>query len=256
MNRMELPEFYVGYHPTAPSSLAGLNRNMALTVALGMATLMALGGGLQNPIDRGAFEFGVRRVFEGVLYETPLPVLRLTAPFLLETEATSLLLVGFGKSGIPRFAQGHHGKKVRFEGSLIHRDNMTMVEMNAPESFAVLGDPLPEEERPRFESLGEATLVGELVDTKCFFGVMRPATGKVHRACAIRCLSGGVPPGLLIRDSNGDGVVVMLAGPDGTKLEFDIQLAARVVKASGILEMQEDIPVLRTREVKLTEGRE
>lgn len=58
---------------------------------------------------------------------------------------------------------------------------------------------------------------------------MRPETGKVHRACAIRCLSGGVPPGLLVRDKSGDGVVLLLASETGGKLEYDVQLAARFI---------------------------
>jgi len=85
---------------------------------------------------------------------------------------------------------------------------------------------------------------GELVDTKCWSGVMPPATGTVHRACAIRCLSSGVPPGLLVRDGSGDGVVLMLAGPEGETLKYDTQLAGTFIEASGILELHGLTPVL------------
>jgi len=43
-------------------------------------------------------------------------------------------------------------------------------------------------------SLGTQTLVGEIVDSKCFLGVMNPGQLTTHRACAIRCISGGVRP--------------------------------------------------------------
>ncbi len=43
-------------------------------------------------------------------------------------------------------------------------------------------------------ALGEVTLQGKVVDPKCYFGVMNPSEGKVHRSCAIRCISGGIPP--------------------------------------------------------------
>ena len=35
---------------------------------------------------------------------------------------------------------------------------------------------------------------GEIVDPKCYFGVMKPGEGKPHRSCAIRCIAGGIPP--------------------------------------------------------------
>ena len=94
-------------------------------------------------------------------------------------------------------------------------------------------------------------LTGELVDTKCWYGVMRPATGKVHRACAVRCLSGGIPPGILVRDGEGNAVVVLLTGDAGTPLWVDPQWAARLVTASGILEYRDEVPVLRVKDLSL-----
>ena len=42
-------------------------------------------------------------------------------------------------------------------------------------------------------------LRGEIVDSKCYLGVMNPGEGTVHRDCAARCLSGGLPPMLVVR---------------------------------------------------------
>jgi hypothetical protein len=88
-------------------------------------------------------------------------------------------------------------------------------------------------------------LTGELVDSKCFLGVMRPAVGKVHRGCAIRCLAGGVPPGLLLRNSdiNSSVMVLLLSGAAG-KFVVDPQWAGRKMTARGQLEMQDGLPVL------------
>jgi hypothetical protein len=54
---------------------------------------------------------------------------------------------------------------------------------------------------------------GEIVDSKCFLGVMVPGSGKTHKDCASLCLRGGIPPALYVRDQSGQ--IVALA-PDGT----------------------------------------
>jgi len=40
---------------------------------------------------------------------------------------------------------------------------------------------------------------------------MNPGAGKVHRDCAVRCISGGIPPAFLVRDSSGNIVTLLLA---------------------------------------------
>jgi hypothetical protein len=98
---------------------------------------------------------------------------------------------------------------------------------------------------------GEFLLRGELVDTKCWLGVMRPSTGKVHRACAVRCLAGGVPPGLLVRRDGEADRIVLLAGPEGRGPDFDPQWGGRVVEARGRLEMLGGLWVLRAGRIGL-----
>jgi hypothetical protein len=66
--------------------------------------------------------------------------------------------------------------------------------------------------------LGAVTVTGEIVDSKCYLGVMNPGSGKVHRDCAARCLSGGIPPIFI----SGDGEdQFLLVGPDGSALGRD-----------------------------------
>lgn len=247
-------DFYIGYQKKAPRRLA---RRMQVTVAV-LAVLVPVltivMASAQSPFDHGRFEFGTKRSMEGVLYEEPIPMLHLTKESRSGAAvAVNYLLVGPGKSGMPDYARGHGGKKVRFNGSLIYRENMAMIEMNDQSSFQVLGEPSLGERAGRTERVGHVRLTGELVDTKCFFGVMRPATGKVHRACAVRCLSGGAPPGLLIRQSDGAAVVVLLAGQAGRKLALDHEWAALNVSAEGTLELHDGTPVLRTEQIALAD---
>lgn len=245
-------EFYIGYLKHVPPRHAKWLRTLLAVLGLLLPCLTALVAMSQAAFDRGTFEFGVARTFEGVLYEEPVPMLHVAAVSRTEGLAANHLLVGFGKQGLPPFARGHDGQKVRFRGSLIFRDSAAMVEMNDPESFVVLGAPHETEQRGRVESLGHVKLAGELVDTKCFYGVMRPATGKVHRACAVRCLEGGAPPGVLVRDLQGNGVVYVLAGADGGRLEVDPQWAALGVSVEGMLELYDGTPVVRVARIVLS----
>ncbi|MGA2053020.1 MAG: Rieske 2Fe-2S domain-containing protein [Opitutales bacterium] len=242
-------EFYIGWQGRMPR---GLGRRIGTTCATLLVAVPAVMFGvawLENPVDAGAYEFGVERTFAGVLHENPIP--------LLEVKATptaggfNYLLVGAGKFGPPEVIRGHEGQSVRFQGSLIYRNGVAMIEMNEPATFTVT-DATRAEPEPVVQ-LGRAALTGELVDTKCFFGAMRPATGKVHQACAIRCLSGGVPPGLLVIDAAGNGVVVLLAGPAGQPLDFDVQWAARTIRAEGELEMDSGTPILRVSSLTLAD---
>jgi hypothetical protein len=70
------------------------------------------------------------------------------------------------------------------------------------------------------------TLRGEIVDSKCFLGVMNPAEGAVHRDCARRCLSGGMPPMLLMRDGEHREELVVLVSDDGRGIGREIAQAA------------------------------
>jgi hypothetical protein len=61
----------------------------------------------------------------------------------------------------------------------------------------------------------KGNLRGEIVDTKCYLGVMTPGEDKVHRGCAVRCISRGVPPAFLVRDASADSRILSF-GPATT----------------------------------------
>ena len=66
------------------------------------------------------------------------------------------------------------------------------------------------------------TVTGEIVDSKCYLGVMNPGQGKVHRDCAARCLSGGIPPiFIVLRDTTDGHEQFLLVGLDGRALGRD-----------------------------------
>jgi DMSO/TMAO reductase YedYZ heme-binding membrane subunit/nitrite reductase/ring-hydroxylating ferredoxin subunit len=242
-------EFYIGWQTRAAPGLQRFTRAAFVAVLVAATSAFGLAAWFEPPVDPGIFEFGVVHAFEGILHESPLPLLQVqvgAAP-----GGMNFLLVGAGKFGPPDVIHGADGKRVRFRGSLIAREGVAMIEMNEPASFEVATDASPATTPNSTTTFGDGTFTGELVDTKCFFGVMRPATGKVHRGCAIRCLSGGVPPGLLVRDAAGNGVVLLLVGAVGHSLDIPADLAARELTIRGALEVQNGTPVLRVHSWRL-----
>ena len=95
-------------------------------------------------------------------------------------------------------------------------------------------------------SLGTQTLIGEIVDSKCFLGVMNPGALTPHRACAIRCISGGIPPVLLVRQTNGPALYFLLVSRDGRPVNKQVlNLVAEPVEITGEVERQGELLVLR-----------
>jgi hypothetical protein len=257
-------DFFVGYLPQAPPTLAAWLRRRVALLLLGVAALAALVVVSQGPFPRSTFEFGRLRTFEGWVSGSPAPSLLVPLAGPAEgSECTQYLLVGEGKRGARARMGPYEGKRVRLEGTLVYRDDHTMIELSsAPIQELAAPGPSPTSRASdggaaqltallpgdclEQQDLGQRTLVGEIVDSKCFFGVMKPGSGKTHRACATRCISGGIPPVLAIRDARGGVSCVHLTGPDGRGIGLELlDFVAEPVKITGKLMRQGDLEILR-----------
>lgn len=232
-------EFYIGYLPKAPSGLARTIKRTVAALILGVIGLAAILVVAQNPFASSVFEFGVDRSFEGTIQLHPYPSLLVGRPGTTEQNASfsRYLLVAPGKHGADQLVAPFEGQRVKLEGQLIYRDANAMIEV-LPGSILALGEGGHASVVP--QDLGETTLAGEIIDTKCYFGVMNPGSGKVHRECAARCISGGIPPGFLVRDT---GKVYLLTDTAGRPLDRRamrlavglLTLHGRAVKIGGTL---------------------
>ena len=219
-------DFYVGYVSKAP---AGLGR-IAARITAGILLAGLIAGGLlifgQPPFAMSRFEYGEYRDYAGVIEEWPYP--------MLVTDNASFLLVAPGKHGLSDTVKGLQGKHVQLKGSLIERTPDRMIEVG-PASI-VVGTSSLLATPSRAIDLGLVTLRGEIVDTKCYLGVMNPGEHKVHRDCAVRCISGGVPPAFLARDASGDRRVLLLVAEDGRALSRAVlPFVAEPLEISGVL---------------------
>jgi hypothetical protein len=218
-------DFYIGYVPKAPPSLATWTRRSALALAIGgLATGILLSSGQARFAD-SRFEYGIYKDYSGVVEEWPVPMLR--------TQDGSFLLVDQGKHGLSETAKGLSGKSVQLRASLIQRGPDRMLEVVQGSLKEIAPVNLPPQMAASF---GSVTLEGEIVDSKCHLGVMNPGEGKVHRDCAARCISGGVPPAFLVRDQAGETRLLLLVGSDGRALNREIlSFVAEPVEIQGEL---------------------
>jgi len=211
-----MTDFYVGYLPKTPVTIARFVRRAVaalgfLAVALALVFVIA-----QLPFANSAFEYGKLRKFEGTIATQPYPTLLVARPgdATQEQKYSEYLLVAPGKHGADDLVAGLNGKHVRLQGQLIYRAGGTMVEVVPGSIAATESVPIVEDAT---RDLGSVTVTGEIVDSKCYLGVMNPGQGKVHRDCAVRCLSGGTPPIFVTTEGNQ----LLLVGPDGRALTRD-----------------------------------
>ncbi|HXT27333.1 MAG TPA: hypothetical protein VN749_21135 [Candidatus Eisenbacteria bacterium] len=204
-------EFYVGYVSKAP---AGISRRIR-AVVIALMAIAVMGAftfaSVQRTFAPAIFEYGKQRSFEGIIERKPFPTLLVKRPGSPDSGSSHYLLVAEGKHGADDEVFEFEGKSVRLKGTLIYRGSQTMIEV-VKGSISVAGsaEALP----AAAKTLGVFELDGEIVDGKCYLGVMNPGSGKVHRDCAARCLSGGVPILFATNNFRGEPGVLQLTDSD------------------------------------------
>lgn len=192
-------DFYIGYLPKMSKNLAKIIKTFVISVIAVGVCLAIIFWIAQKPFAKSAFEFGSIKDFEGTIQARPIPFL------LIEKEEKNNGLPTFER--IPLVAEGKHGfdaenldnQRIKLKGTLIYRDDLRMIEV-VEGSAENLSENIIEEKK---ESLGVFTLRGEIVDSKCYLGVMNPGQSKPHRDCAVACIRGGIPPLFVVKDSAG-----------------------------------------------------
>lgn len=273
------PGFYVGYVDETPPGIGRFARRLAFGL-VGLAAAVGLGLALLlERFDEGVFEYGTVRDYSGDLLLDPHPRL-LTA----DGPAGGYLLVAVGKHGLKvdeapnRPRQAGPTRKIELTGTLIRNPEAAMLEVHSFELSDHLGsasgapgdtqtgDPslvspgrgpaassasVPDGANARVYLRGD-TLVGEIVDTKCYLGAMKPGRGKPHRDCASLCIRGGIPAALLVRTKNGERRLVHLTSfgrPVGREV---LDFVGQPVEVTGLLRRKDDRLLLETHFLRAT----
>ena len=260
-NSKDASEFYIGWQTHAPAPFANAARRFALVLVVLIPLATAVLVFTQRGFVPSVFEFGNLSEVEGILVLKPIPMLKVPQGFDGQgnTVFKSILLVGFGKKGAAedlakvatREGKALHHESVVLRGTLIYYNGKTLLELSEGTAAFVAWGQASNRGTFRQQDLGSAKLRGEILDPKCAFGVMKPGEGKPHRSCAVRCISGGIPPVLRVRNEAGQANYLLLLDEKGQPLNSKVlNYVGDQVQVCGTLKQEDDWLVLHTRPEK------
>jgi hypothetical protein len=193
-------DFYIGWQEEMPKSYRAFLQKRMLFIVL-LIPVIALSLVLaQRYFKKGTFQVGIITELTGTYVSEPVPIL-LDVSLSADGEPQDILIVGYGKFGaegivheIEKEAGQLEGKQVTFAGTLVTGGDKTVLELTMEEEslVSISDEIILSPSLVIVDSL--AFLSGEILDPKCYFGAMKPGEGKIHKSCAIRCISGGIPP--------------------------------------------------------------
>ena len=253
---MNNSEFYIGWMAKAPKGFAKHVKRVLIVlfpVALIIAYLLATS---QKKFSTANFEYGKLTELTGIYFNKPVPLLKV---YDKNRDPLTIPLVGYGKHGAETAIMetenerntSLNGKEVTLKGTLLYGDGKTILQIDKNDKPIVnigSGSTFSVVER----NLGTQTIRGEIVDPKCYFGVMKPGEGKVHRDCAIRCILGGIPPVLHVQNEKGESNYYLIVGPNGEKMNEAVQdVVAEPVSIEAKVVQQDDWIILYTGKEKI-----
>ena len=236
-------EFYVNYAAIPRSYGRFLVRFMPL-LAISAVLFALVFPGLHAQFNSGKIQGSTE--LDGLLVSEPVPHLVVPRPGTIAAGIpfSRYLLSGGGKTAPKAEILDRAGQWVKLTGTLVARNQLSVIAARSaepiepPENVAIA----PDMGKP----LGEYALTGEIVDSKCYPGVMKPGRSKTHRACAIRCISGGVPAVFRVQNSRDDVLYFVLADAQGRAVNDRVlDLVADPVRIVGEVIQYDDMFVLR-----------
>lgn len=244
MTTPDRDQFFIGWADAVPAA----DRRFFLRAGLGLlAGSAGLGAGLaalQQRPGPGTWEPEAVREWRGVVTDAPYALLRTRVPG--DPAPCTVLLSCLGKCGVAARIGQLAGQAVVVRGSLLQRGPHRMLAVDEggdwirPDTSADAAA-AAELAFPAVQRLGSVTLDGEVVDSKCWFGAMRPSDGKVHKACAALCIRGGIPPALLTRGPQGAPVLMVMTSGGRAHGADLLPFVADRIRLQGDLQRRGDL---------------
>ncbi|MFC0771985.1 hypothetical protein [Terrimonas alba] len=230
--KMNTNEFYIGWMPNAPDGFVKHIRKAIIALII----LVIVGGVVlslqQKKFSTSNFEFGQSTEVKGIYQQFPVPSLKVMTKQDASGNASyiTMPLVGYGKFGAEGVIADLEKEKnivldkkeIMLKGSLIYNDGKTLLQIDKNDQpLLAIGSATAV--KNEIKELGTVQLTGEILDPKCYFGVMKPGHGKPHRDCAIRCIAGGMSPVFWVRNENGETNYYLLLDENGSKMNEAIK---------------------------------
>lgn len=233
------PPIYVGY-----LQMPARHRRFVVAAGAAFVVLLAAAGGVvavsqRDPGD-AVWDTGTERTWAGVVRMEPYPM-------LVDEEGAARLIVGMGKFAVRDRVAPFDGRACEVRGFALAREHRRVIElsMDGDAIREVPGARVPAAETAPPGAGEDVVVIGEIVDGKCYLGAMKPGDGKAHKACAVLCISGGLPP-LVAADVPGAGRLYPLLRVDGSAAlpESVLEVVGEPVRIQGRLSVQHGFPVL------------
>jgi hypothetical protein len=260
---MNNAEFYIGWMPGAPASFAKQIKRVLLILFAAALLISAVLASFQKKFAVASFEFGKLTEVKGIYCNAPVPMIKVIAGKDIwgNTSYLTIPLVGYGKHGAATAIMqlekekniSFNNKELTLKGTLLYGDGKTLLQINKDDNPVIA---VGKDAGPLLLSvqkdLGLQKIKGEIIDPKCYFGVMKPGEGKVHRDCAIRCILGGIPPVLKVMNEKGEKNYYLLVGPNGEKMNEAVQdYVAEPVEVEAKVIQQDDWIILYINDKKI-----
>jgi len=236
-------EFYINYAAVPPSYRRFLVRFVPL-LAIGFVLFALVLSSVHDQFNNGKIQG--RFDLEGLLADKPVPhlIVPRSGDVSSSVPFSRYLLTGTGKTAPKDSVLEQAGQWVKLNGTVVSRNHLSVIAARSAEPI----DP-PENAIPAPNpgtSLGQYSLTGEILDSKCYPGVMKPGQTKTHRACAIRCISGGVPAVFRVQNNRNDVMYFLLADEQGQAVNNRIlDWVADPVQITGEVMQYDDLFVLQ-----------
>ncbi|MBL0182539.1 MAG: hypothetical protein IPP96_09655 [Chitinophagaceae bacterium] len=143
-----------------------------------------------------------------------------------------------------------NNKELTMKGTLLYSDGKTLLQVSKEENPVIsIGKDADVLSLPKQTDLGIQKIKGEIIDPKCYFGVMKPGEGKVHRDCAIRCILGGIPPVLKVMNEKGEMNYYLVVGANGERMNEAVRdFVAEPVEIEARAVQQDDWVILYVKD--------
>jgi hypothetical protein len=254
MNAPRQDDFFIGWSNRLPATM---RRPMIAAAAIMVCGLAALGYGLSRAADdpgEGLLKLGPRtatgepirpqgwqgdQIFTGKLETSGYSLLHVS-PDSAYPRGRVLLLSGFGKRGpeLPSAAG-----VVELRGGLMRRGDLEMLVVEGPAKSISHDHAAADLSR---QNLGRWRIAGEICDGKCYSGGMSPGIGVSHRACAVLCLSGDIPPVFVTFAPVAGQSFLIISAPDGASPYVHIaNMIGIPVELEGEVERLGNVLILR-----------